>query len=231
MEESGQLSLRACHAPAYGLHDGGRVLEVSGELARMFGYGPPEVAVGRDALTFIAPDYRDAAVQAALSEPGKPVRTRGLRADGTSFPIEVSTLRVRYQGKIARLFLVRDISPVAVVVDDDSIVKNLLAALMRMAGYQAYPFQQPEEVIQEFVPGIVSVLVTDIQMPGRNGIDLVKELRKVDPELPALFVSGFSHSRVPSGDEMTQFLQKPFGLKDLKEALRRLPKRAWSDLP
>ncbi len=196
----------------------------------MFGYGPPETVAGRDVLAFIEPEHRDAAVQSALTDPGKPLRTRGLRADGSSFPVELCAYKVRRQGRVARLILVRDVSPLAVVVDDDNIVKNLLAALMRMAGYQTCAFQQPETVLQEFETGMVSVLVTDIQMPGRSGVDLVAEIRKSDPELPVVFVSGFSESPVPRGDVKTRFVQKPFGVNDLKTALQQLPERARREL-
>jgi CheY-like chemotaxis protein len=185
---------------------------------------------GRDVLAFIDPEHRDTAVQSALTDPGKPLRTRGLRADGSSFPIEVSAYKVRRQGRVARLILVRDVSPLAVVVDDDNIVKNLLAALMRMAGYQTCAFQLPDAALQEFEPGMVSVVVTDVQMPGRNGVDLVAEMRKSDPELPVIFVSGFSESPVPRGDTKTRFVQKPFGVNDLKEALLKLPPRAQREL-
>jgi len=231
MDERGHPTLRAFHAPAYGLHDGGRVLVFSEELARMFGYVQIESVVGRDILGFVEPEHRHTTVRLALREPGQPVRTRGLRADGSSFPMEVSGYRVQYQGRVAQLLMVRDVSPLAVVVDDDNIVKNLLAALMRMAGYQTCAFQQPERLLQEFEPGIVSVLVTDIQMPGRNGIELAAELRRLDEELPVIFVSGFSTSPLPQGDARTRFVPKPFGVLDLKQALEKLPARACCELP
>ena len=230
MTDQDPINLQACHVPAYGLHDGGRVLECSPELARMFGYGSPDAMVGREALGFIDPEHLDAAVQKALAEPGHPVRTRGVRADGSSFAIELSSCKVQYRGTVARLFLVRDVSPLAVVVDDDAIVKNLIAALLRMAGYQTCAFHEPERVLKAFSPGLASVLVTDIRMPGRDGIALAGELRKSDPDLPVVFVSGYSDSPVPQGDPRTQFVQKPFGLNDLSQALKSLPERAWREL-
>jgi PAS domain S-box-containing protein len=230
MDEHSPSRLQACHAPAYGLHDGGRVLECTPELARMLGYGPPEALVGREALGFVAPECRDEAVQAALSELGKPLRTRGLRADGSSFAVEVSSYKVQHRGGVARLFMVRDVSPVAVVVDDDPIVKNLIAALMRMVGYQTCAFQDPERVLPAFSPGLVSVMVTDIQMPGQDGVELSVELRKSDPDLPVIFMSGFSDVPEPRASGNTQFLRKPFGVDDLKAALQRLPERARKEL-
>jgi PAS domain S-box-containing protein len=230
MDDHEPTNLQACHVPAWGLHDGGRVLDCSPELARIFGYGSPNAMIGREALGFIEPEHVDAAVRTALAEPGKPIRTRGLRADGTSFPIEVFSNKVQYRGSVARLFMVRDVSPLAVVVDDDNVVKNLIAALLRMAGYQACAFHEPERVVKAFVPGLASVLVTDIRMPGRDGIALAAELRQSDPDLPVIFVSGFSDSPVPRGDPQTQFVQKPFGLADLTEALRNLPERARREL-
>jgi PAS domain S-box-containing protein len=230
MNEHDPVSLQACHVPAYGLHDGGRVLECSPELARIFGYGSPDAMVGREALGFLDPEHVDAAVRTALAEPGQRIRTRALRADGSSFPIEVSSNKVQHRGGVARLFMVRDVSPLAVVVDDDNVVKNLVAALLRMAGYQTCAFHEPERLLKAFAPGLASVLVTDIRMPVRDGIALAGELRQSDPDLPVVFVSGFSDSPVPGGDPQTQFVQKPFGLADLTQALGKLPERARREL-
>lgn len=230
MGEYSTACLQTYHVPAYGLHDGGRVLECSFELARMFGYGQPQALIGRDTIGFVDPGHRDAAVQAALTEPGSPIRTRGIRADGTSFGIEISSSKVQYKGGVARLFMVRDTSPLAMVVDDDDVVKNLIAALMRMVGYQACSYNRPEKAIQTFEPGMVSVLLTDIQMPGHTGISLAAQLREKDPDLPVIFVSGFAETTPVQADEKTRFIGKPFGAEDLKRALGELPERARSEL-
>jgi CheY-like chemotaxis protein len=197
----------------------------------MLGFGQPEAVVGREILGFIEASHRDAALQEALAEPGRPLRTRGLRADGTAFGIEVSSRRIQHRTGVARLFFVRDISPLSMVVDDDNLVKNLIAALMRISGYQTCTYSHPQRAVQTFEPGLVSVLVTDVQMPGMDGVSFVAELRKRDPELPVIFVSGFTVHPVQKEDEKTRFVPKPFGVEDLKRALERLPDRARRDLP
>jgi two-component system cell cycle sensor histidine kinase/response regulator CckA len=68
-------------------------------------------------------------------------------------------------------------------------------------------------------------VITDVAMPGMDGPELVRRLRKKRPELPVLFVSGYSeHSSQNLGVGMprTSSLAKPFAPASLARALRKL---------
>jgi len=222
-------SVLACHQPAYGLHDGAKVLFCSSELAKMFGESGPASVVGRDAISFIAPSVLDESLTAIALNRGEPYRSVGIKADGLTFPIEISAHPVRYRHTVARLFMVRDLSPIAVVVDDEPPVARLTGALMRRSGYQTVVCSSPLQALSAFRPDAVSVLISDITMPEMDGIEFVGKIREMDAGLPVILVSGFSDADPPE-NELTRFLPKPFTTAQLVHVLESLPERARASL-
>jgi CheY-like chemotaxis protein len=218
--------LKACRLPAYGVHDGAQMVVCSEELAEMFGASSPTEIVGREVFSFIAPEARDRSI-ASIAEGGTgPYVSVGVRLDGTTFPIRIESAPVRSKecGE-ARIVLVRDLSPVALVVDDEGPVARMTAMLMRHAGYQPATHTSARQALADFQAGAVSVIVTDVLMAELDGVSMAKEMREIDPAVPVVFVSGFTNIVVPHEEGMV-FVRKPFGMADLKRALAGLPERA-----
>lgn len=89
---------------------------------------------------------------------------------------------------------------------------------LESVGFRVLPAESGEKALGIFdaTPGI-SALVSDIRMGGISGIELVETLRRRDPDLPNLLISGYADEAARhsvSGLEIA-FLAKPFGLKDL----------------
>jgi PAS domain S-box-containing protein len=218
-------ALKACRLPAYGVHDGANILVCSNELAEMFGAGSPSEVVGRDILSFIEPGARDRVIACVLSGAPGTYKSKGLRLDGVVIPIEIASTPVRYSGREARLFTVRDLSPVALVVDDEPPVARLTAVLLRLAGYQTATYVSPRQALADYWSGGASVIVSDIMMPELDGVSLVHRLRRLDAGVPVIFVSGYTAEPVPQ-DSSTVFVKKPFVREHLDRALASLPERA-----
>ena len=67
------------------------------------------------------------------------------------------------------------------------------------------------------------IVVTDVMMPRIGGVDMVAELRQTTPELPVVFVSGYTASdRELPLDEQTLFVPKPYSIDALCKALDAL---------
>jgi PAS domain S-box-containing protein len=101
------------------------------------------------------------------------------------------------------------------VCDDDEGVRRLLVDVVGLRAYhilQAASGQQALDVATRHA-GRIDLLITDVVMPGLGGVELATELRKRDPELRVLYLSGYiEHLDRLSGslDDRTQFLAKPF---------------------
>jgi PAS domain S-box-containing protein len=224
-EPNSESALKACRLPAFGVHDGAKLLLCSEELAEMFGASSADEATGREFLSFLALGERDQAVAAVVSAGQGRYRSRGVRFDGGEFPIEIASAPIRYRGREARLFTVRDLSPIALVVDDEAPVGRMTALLLRLAGYQTATYTSSRQALTDYWTGAASVIVSDIVMPELDGVALVRNIRELDADVPVIFVSGYANQPVPE-DAATIFVRKPFVREHLDRALAELPARA-----
>jgi two-component system cell cycle sensor histidine kinase/response regulator CckA len=113
------------------------------------------------------------------------------------------------------------------VVDDDDGVRQMTTVLLDRAGFAVLSERDGAEAIETFRRNskVISGVVLDSTMPGLSGTEVFDAIRKIDPEVPILLVSGYSLER--SSEELlergvTGFLAKPFGAKQLLNELRQL---------
>lgn len=113
------------------------------------------------------------------------------------------------------------------VVDDDDAVRVPAIEFLKMEGYRVLQAGNGIEAMQLIKEKIASVdlLLTDISMKGMTGLDLASALRKVNPALKVIFMSGnapHQTSAVANPDDDSVRLQKPFPLAFLIETVRDL---------
>jgi FixJ family two-component response regulator len=114
------------------------------------------------------------------------------------------------------------------VVDDDPSFLRSVERLLRMAGYEVESFSSAYEFLQRSQPDVTACLVTDLRMPGMNGLDFQRELANTGWRIPIIFVTG--HGDVSTSVRAMkagaiEFLTKPFQeqefLSAVSEALKR----------
>ncbi len=110
------------------------------------------------------------------------------------------------------------------VVDDDQSLRTALVRLVRSLGYGARGFGSAEEFIGSGVMSTCSCVITDIQMPGMNGIDLARLIIGQQPSVPVIMITAraeadLQESALASG--AICFLRKPVDSKILVECLER----------
>ena len=69
--------------------------------------------------------------------------------------------------------------------------------------------------------GPIYLLVTDVVMPGMGGRELMRELRKMDPRVKGLAVTGYAVSEDLREEGIVEVVEKPFDVDNLAEAVRR----------
>jgi CheY-like chemotaxis protein len=85
-------------------------------------------------------------------------------------------------------------TPAVLVVDDESGVRLTLAAMLAHHGYEPLPVANGEEAVTECrvrLSGVAAV-VLDVRMPGMDGPTTLDALRTLVPQLPCVFVSGYT---------------------------------------
>jgi FixJ family two-component response regulator len=104
-------------------------------------------------------------------------------------------------------------APIISIIDDDDSMRCALKSLVSSLGLDAYTFGSAEEFLQSPHLDDTSCLITDLQMPGLNGVELQKLLLAQGRRMPIIFVTAFSEERmraraIEAG--ALGFLSKPF---------------------
>jgi PAS domain S-box-containing protein len=92
------------------IHDGTRIVEANDAFLDMFGYARRSDVIGRQFLDVIAPSARAGVLARARAGSTVPYESIGLRADGTTFPVEFQGRDMMYLGRSARVGVMRDLT-------------------------------------------------------------------------------------------------------------------------
>ena len=85
----------------------------------------------------------------------------------------------------------KDTIPSILLVDDDEVLRERLAQAIRERGYEVRTAGSAEEALREAQKDSPEMAVLDLRMPGVNGLELLKELRKHDPSTRILMLTGY----------------------------------------
>jgi FixJ family two-component response regulator len=108
------------------------------------------------------------------------------------------------------------------IVDDDAAVRDSLALMLGLAGYQTALFADAESFLAAWREDWAGCVVADLRLPGKSGLELQAELRARAALLP--FIVMTAHGDVPSARTAFQaqaidFLEKPFDHAQLRAAI------------
>jgi nitrogen-specific signal transduction histidine kinase len=108
------------------------------------------------------------------------------------------------------------------VVEDEPAVRNFAASALRGDGYRVLMAASAEEAIQlsEDCHDAIDVLLTDAIMPGKTGVELARLLSAKRPHLRVVFMTAYGRDAVGGGDDSIDYLQKPFGPRELRHRVR-----------
>ena len=108
------------------------------------------------------------------------------------------------------------------LVEDADALRDLTRRILVEAGYAVLEARNGVQAVRIVArQGPVDLLVTDIVMPGMSGHDLALRLREKDPEIPIVFMSGYTDDALLGGDfTTTRLLAKPFDAEQLLRAVR-----------
>jgi DNA-binding NtrC family response regulator len=80
--------------------------------------------------------------------------------------------------------------PIAFVVDDEEIIASTLAAILKISGFSSVAFTDPFKALESAESREPSVLISDVIMPGMNGIELAVRIQSKYPKCKILLFSG-----------------------------------------
>ena len=110
------------------------------------------------------------------------------------------------------------------LVDDDRQLLRATAQTLELAGFDVSPFGSAAEALTALDMNFTGVVVSDIRMPGMDGLQLFERIRDLDREIPVILVTG--HGDIPTAvkaiqDGVYDFIAKPFATERLIQCVHR----------
>jgi CheY-like chemotaxis protein len=109
------------------------------------------------------------------------------------------------------------------IVDDDPSVRMTLAAVLGESGYTVHSAEDGLSALAELRNGIPDVILSDLNMPGMSGFELLSVVRRRFPAVQAIAMSGaYSGLGVPPGVAADAFYEKGTGLSSLRQIVESM---------
>jgi two-component system cell cycle sensor histidine kinase/response regulator CckA len=117
------------------------------------------------------------------------------------------------------------------VVEDEEIVRNFMKKILEKAGYKVVIVCDGEDAVARFrEQDDISVVLSDVVMPKKNGMEMLNDIRKIKPGIKAIFISGYAAEVMQKKgmfEEGTEFIRKPFKKDDLLRTVREVLDKRW----
>jgi putative nucleotidyltransferase with HDIG domain len=115
------------------------------------------------------------------------------------------------------------------IVDDEEMIRDLCSHILAAEGYGVTVMPNGESALAELGRNTTDLLITDIKMPGIDGLELFERVRKLNPDIVTIFITG--HGTVDTAIESLMrgvegFVLKPFTQEELVNAVDRAVTRS-----
>jgi two-component system, NtrC family, response regulator AtoC len=110
------------------------------------------------------------------------------------------------------------------IADDESNLRKVLCALLARDGHETIAVPAGAAALEMIKAGGVDILITDLRMPGMDGLELLRAVKPIDPGLPVIVIT--AHGSVDSAvsamkEGAFDYITKPFDRDELKLAVRK----------
>lgn len=111
------------------------------------------------------------------------------------------------------------------IVDDEPKIRELMSGILEEEGLFTMRAGSVDEALQWLDTSVVDLVLTDLSMPERTGIDLVRQLRESFPQIPSVIITGYASTDTAIEAlrlGVSDYLKKPFHLDALKNVVRKV---------
>lgn len=111
-----------------------------------------------------------------------------------------------------------------VFVDDEVSIVEVARIMLAKLGYRVTVFTDPRQALEHLQTSsdVISLLMTDLSMPGVSGLDLIRAVTRNKPNLPAILLTGYGKafdSKAALGLNIAEVIHKPFTMEQLSSAI------------
>jgi len=114
--------------------------------------------------------------------------------------------------------------PRVAVLDDEPRMVDIIGMVLRRQGYEVETFSEPGAALEGLEKRPFDVLLTDLRMPGMDGVEVLRRALEIDPELPVILIT--AHATLATAVEAMRrgafdYVEKPFDNTELKTLVKR----------
>src|SRR5437764_4662250 len=114
--------------------------------------------------------------------------------------------------------------PRILIVDDDAGQRSLLDSFLKSQGFDTVPVASGECALEILRDGEISMMISDVRMPGISGLETLRQARQQHAVLPVLLVTAYAEIREAVGamrDGAVNYLAKPIDLDELLASVQQ----------
>lgn len=111
------------------------------------------------------------------------------------------------------------------LAEDDDALRSYLSAALKRAGHDVRDYDDGEGALKALQMEVFDLLLSDIVMPGMDGIELARKAAEIDPDMKIVFITGFAAvalSKDNPAPKGARVLSKPFHLRELVTEVERV---------
>ena len=112
------------------------------------------------------------------------------------------------------------------LIDDDELVRRSVLKVLEHEGYLAEVAESADQAIEKTKQTSFDLIISDIRMPGKNGVEAIKEIRRLFDQagvgdIPIIFITGYAEmSDQLNAESLGEVILKPFDLNRLILTIR-----------
>ena len=147
---------------------------------------------------------------------------------GSIFMVELPAVKEEPAKKEEKSGVSGDIACHVLLVDDENVVRETLGEMLEDEGCQVTMAANTEEAFNKFQEIECDVVLTDLSMPGSNGLELARRIKSVRQDVPVVLITGWNQVDrhiFEQGDLIAGIIEKPFNMKQIKKQFTLVLKR------
>jgi diguanylate cyclase (GGDEF)-like protein len=116
------------------------------------------------------------------------------------------------------------------IVDDEQIMRDLLTDVLRTEGYNVGSLSQPEEALKKATDNGVEIIITDIKMKGMNGIELLRRVKEINPDIDVIVMTGYASVQTAVESMKlgaVDYLTKPLNIDQVRLIVNKTTERRF----
>ncbi len=114
--------------------------------------------------------------------------------------------------------------PLVLLVDDEDEPRRSTAQSLDLAGFEVRDLAAAERALELVSPGLNGIVITDIRMPGMDGMTFMGRVHEIDPDIPVIITTGHGDVQLAvraMREGAYDFIEKPFTAQNLAAVVRR----------